>query len=324
MRYRTLAAGTPGGGIEVSTLCLGILPFGTLVDEDTSFAILDRFAEAGGTFVDTADNYSVWAPGGTGDESELLLGRWLRARGARDRTVVATKVGARPPAGSTAVWPDAYEGLGAQTIRAGIEGSLRRLGTDRVDLYYAHIEDRDVPMAETVEAFAEVVRGGAARLLGAGNHAAWSVAAARQYAADRALPGYTCVEQRHTYLWPVPGGEWGARDYAHADLLDLVAAHDDMTLMAYGPLVQGAYTRADKPLPAPYDHPASHRRLAVLREVAAEAGATPHQVVLAWQMGGTPSVVPVVGVSGVAQLDEVLGAVHLDLDPELRARLDAA
>jgi aryl-alcohol dehydrogenase-like predicted oxidoreductase len=321
MRYRTLAG---GAGPEVSALCLGILPFGSTVDEATSFAVLDRFAEAGGTFVDTANNYSIWAPGGTGDESESLLGRWLRSRGARDRTVVATKVGARPPAGSTAVWPDAWEGLSAPTVAAAIEGSLRRLGTGHVDLYYAHIEDREVPWAETVEAFAAVVRAGSARLLGASNHAAWRVAAARQYAADHELPGYTCVQQRHTYLWPVPGGEWGAQWFARDDMQDLVAAQPDMTLMAYGPLMQGAYTRQDRPLLAQYDHPASHRRFAVLREVAAELGATPNQVVLAWQMGAALPIVPVVGVSSVAQLDEALAAVDLDLGPELRARLDAA
>lgn len=321
MRYRPLAG---GAGPEVSTLCLGILPFGSTVDEPTSFAILDRFAEAGGTFVDTSNNYSVWAPGGTGDESELLLGRWLRSRGARDRTVVATKVGARSPVGSDRIWPEVWEGLSAKAIEAGIKGSLRRLGTDHVDVYYAHIEDRGVSTAETVEAFAEVVRGGATRLLGASNHAAWRVAEARQYAAMHGLPGYTCVEQRHTYLWPVPGGEWGAQWYARDDMQDLIVAHADMTLMAWGPLMQGAYTRPDKPLLAQYDHAHSHRRLAVLREVAAELGATPNQVVPAWQMGGALPVVPVVGVSSVAQLDEALGAVHLDLDAEVRARLDAA
>ncbi|SEG95867.1 Predicted oxidoreductase [Actinacidiphila yanglinensis] len=321
MRYRTLAGGK---GPEVSILCLGILPFGSTVDEQTSFAVLDRFAEAGGTFVDTSNNYSLWAPGGTGDESELLLGRWLRSRGARDRTVVATKVGARPPVGSTRIWPEVWEGLSAKVVAAGIEGSLRRLGTDHVDLYYAHIEDRAVPVAETVGAFAEVVRSGAARVIGASNHAAWRVAEARQYAAAHGLPAYTCVEQRHTYLWPVPGGEWGAQWYARDDMQDFVAAHDDMTLMAYGSLVHGAYSRADKPLLPPYDHPMSQRRLEVLREVAREAGATPNQTVLAWQMGGPLPIVPVVGVSSVAQLDEVLGAVELDLDPALRARLDAA
>lgn len=321
MRYRTLAG---GAGPEVSALCLGILPFGSTVDEATSFAILDRFAEAGGTYVDTANNYVAWVPGGTGDESELLLGRWLRSRAARDRTIVATKVGARPPVGSTAVWPDAWEGLSAKVIQAGIEGSLRRLGTDHVDLYYAHVEDRDVPMAETVQAFADVVRSGNTRLLGCSNHAAWRVAAARQYAADHGLAGYTCVQQRHTYLWPVPGGEWGAQWYARDDVQDLISSNDDMTLMAYGPLINGAYTRPDRKLFTEYDHPMSHRRLEALGEVAAEVGATPNQVVLAWQLGGALPVVPVIGVSSLAQLDEALEAVELDLDPELRARLDVA
>ena len=321
MRYRTLAGGK---GPEVSNLCLGLMHFGSSVDEATSLAILDRFAEAGGTFVDTSNNYHIWHPGGTGDESEALLGRWLRSRGARDRTVVATKVGARPPAGSTQVWPDAWEGLSARTIRAGAEGSLRRLGTDHLDVYYAHIEDRGVPVAETVGAFADLVATGVTRLIGCSNHTAWSAATARQYAVDHGLPHYTCLEQRYTYLRPVPDSEWGATGHAGEDLRDFIAAHDDLTLTAYGSLVLGAYTRADRPLPAPLDHAGSHRRIAVLREVAAELDATPNQVVLAWQMGGGLPVVPVVGVSSVAQLDELLGAVELDLDPALRARLDAA
>jgi aryl-alcohol dehydrogenase-like predicted oxidoreductase len=321
MRYRTLAGGK---GPEVSNLCLGLMNFGSSVDEATSFAILDRFAEAGGTFVDTANNYHIWHTGGTGDESEELLGRWLRSRGTRDRTVVATKVGARPPAGSGQVWPDVWEGLAAPTVRAGIEGSLRRLGTDHVDVYYAHVEDRGVPVAETAGAFAGLVASGATRLIGCSNHTAWSAATFRQYALDHGLPHHTCLEQRHTYLRPAPDSEWGARGYAGEDLRDFVAAHDDLTLTAYGSLVLGAYTRADKPLPAPYDHPGSHRRIAVLREVAAELGVTPNQVVLSWQIGGELPVVPVVGVSSVTQLDELLAAVDLDLAPELRARLDTA
>ncbi|MEK8169939.1 aldo/keto reductase [Streptomyces sp. M19] len=188
----------------MSTLCLGILPFGTTVDEKTSFAVLDRFAEAGGTFVDTADNYSIWAPGGRGGESEALLGRWMRVRGRRDETVVATKVGALPDPARGPEWPANWQGLGAGTVRAGIENSLRRLGTDHVDVYYAHIEDPTVPMAETVGAFAALADEGLARVLGCSNHASTSVATARQYAADHGLARYSCVQQRYTYLRPRP------------------------------------------------------------------------------------------------------------------------
>src|SRR2546423_866047 len=108
-------------GVPVSPLCLGTMFFGTLVDEEASFAVLDRFLDAGGTFIDTANSYSFWA-GGTGDESELLLGRWLASRGVRDQIVLATKVGARPGLAAP------REGLSAETIKAGLEGSLRRLG----------------------------------------------------------------------------------------------------------------------------------------------------------------------------------------------------
>lgn len=327
MRYRTLAGGT---GPEVSTLCLGAMMFGTEVDEETSFAILDRFAEAGGTFVDTSDNYACWVDGATGDESELVLGRWLASRGARDRMVIATKVGARPDPARGPLWLDRApgignsEGLGAKAVRAGAEGSLRRLGTDRIDVHYAHIEDPSVPLEETVAAFGELVADGTVGLAGVSNHPARRIAEARRLAAERGLPGYQAVQQRHTYLQPRPGAGLGFQCHVDAELLDYASARPDLTLLGYGPLVSGAYTRDDKPLPEQYRHPGTAARLRVLREVAERTGATPNQVVLAWMLGGPVPVLPVLGVSSVAQLDELLGAAELDLDEEHRARLDAA
>lgn len=123
IRYRNLSGET---GPLSSVLCLGALPFGTTVDETISFAILDRFVEAGGTFIDTANNYSFWIDGATGDESEALLGRWFAARRNRDRILLASKVGARPERPGLGL--EAAEGLSAKAIRAGIDGSLRRLG----------------------------------------------------------------------------------------------------------------------------------------------------------------------------------------------------
>ncbi|MBY8853190.1 aldo/keto reductase, partial [Saccharothrix sp. MB29] len=122
----------------VCALCLGTLPFGKFVDEETSFAIMDRFVEAGGTFLDTANNYVFW-DGGTGDESEEVVGRWLAARGNRDEVVVATKVGARPRTPGTGL--ENAEGLAGDVVRSAAEASLKRLGTDRIDLYYSHVED---------------------------------------------------------------------------------------------------------------------------------------------------------------------------------------
>ncbi|MEU9122543.1 aldo/keto reductase [Streptomyces sp. NPDC048506] len=321
MHYRTL-----GGdhGPRISAVCLGALPFGTTVDEPTSYAILDRFVEAGGTFIDSANDHGRWVPGATGDESELLLGRWLRSRGAAGRTVLATKAGARPDPARGDRWPDNAEGLGAAAVRAALEGSLRRLGTERVDLYYAHIEDRGTPLEETVGALAALVQHGAVGTLGASNHRTWRLAEARHTAAGRGLPGFRAVQQRHTYLQPRRGLLPDVQVETDEELLDYAAAHPDLTLLGYGTLMAGAYTRADRPLPERYDHPGSVPRLRVLAEVAAECGATRNQVVLAWLMGGPVPVVPVLGVSSVAQLDECLAALDLRLDPVQRARLDTA
>ncbi|MFJ9413383.1 aldo/keto reductase [Streptomyces sp. NPDC101227] len=321
MHYRTLGGDQ---GPRISAVCLGALPFGTTVDERTSYAILDRFAEAGGTFVDTANNYACWVPGATGDESELLLGRWLRSRGAAGRTVLATKGGARPDPARGDRWPANAEGLAGPALRAALEGSLRRLGTDRVDLYYAAVDDRRVPLAETVEALAGLVLDGRAGALGVSNHPTWRLAEARRAAAGRGLPGFRAVQQRHTYLHPRRDLPPGLQRETDEELLDYAAAHPDVTLLGYSPLMEGAYTRADKPLPERYDHPGSVVRLRVLAEVAAECGATRNQVVLAWLMGGAVPVVPVLGVSTVGQLDECLAALDLELDPYQRARLDTA
>ncbi|MCK7625182.1 aldo/keto reductase [Streptomyces sp. RS10V-4] len=320
MHYRTLG----GDGPRISAVCLGTMTFGTTVDERTACAVLDRFAEAGGTFLDTADNFACWVPGATGGESERVVGRWLRSRRAADRTVVATKGGARPDPARGPHWPANAEGLGARALRTALEGSLRRLGTERVDLYSAHAEDRTVPLAETVGTLAGFVRDGRVGALGLSNHATWRLAEARQTAACLGLPGFRAVQQRHTYLRPRPEPPAGLQRDADEELLDYAAAHPELTLLGHSPLMAGGYARPDRPLPERYDHPGSVIRMRVLAEVAAECGATANQVVLAWMMGGEVPVVPVLGVSSVAQLDECLAALDVVLDPYQRARLDTA
>ena len=315
MRHAELAG---AGGPRVSALCLGALPFGTTVDETTAYEILDCFVEAGGTFIDTSNNYACWVEGATGYESELLLGRWLADRKNRDQVVLATKVGARP----SPERPAEREGLGARTVRAGIEGSLRRLGTDYVDLYYAHIADPGTPLEETVPAFSALVAEGRARMLGCSNHTADLLRRERNLAADEGLVPYRVIQQRHTYLRPRPGAEFGVQEYVTDDLIDYVAGQADMSLLAYSILLNGAYTRPNRPFPEQYDRPEAAQRLAVLREVAAEVGAPPNQVVLSWLLHGDPPVMPIIGVSSVEQLRECLAAVDLNLDPELRKRLD--
>ena len=321
METRKLSDG--GSGLGVSALCLGTMYFGTTVDEERAFAVLDRFVDAGGTFIDTANTYSFWVPGGTGVESEELLGRWLASRKARDRVVLATKVGALPdPPG--AAWPEHAEGLSHEVVRAQAEASLRRLGTDHLDVYYAHIEDRRTPLHDTVATFASLVTDGLVRVTGCSNHAAWRVAQAREIARAQGLPGFTCVQQRHTYLRPRPGAEFGANPHISDEMLDYARSAPDLTVLGYSVLLSGAYTRSDRPLPEQYDHEDSRRRLAVLNDVAGELRATPNQVVLAWLLHSDPPVLPVLGVSSVDQLDECLAALDLPLNADQRHRLDTA
>ena len=326
MRYRMIGA-DPATRREVSVLSLGAMLMGSRTDEATSFAILDRFVEAGGTFIDTSGNYAFWVHGTQGGESEELLGRWRRSRGIGDEIVIATKVGARPLAPSTG-FDTELDGLSAKAIRESAERSMSRLGVGRLDLMYAHVEDPAVPLSETVEGFAELVSDGVVGLLGVSNHWAWRVERARALAFGAGLPGYEVLQYCHTYLrqrtdlpgrWS-PDGEPGA---AGPDLLSYVRA-SELTLVAYSPLLSGAYVRADKPLGPEFSHAGTAPRLAALREVAAETGATVNQVVLAWLMGGELPVIPLVGASSVAQLEESLGAADLELSAEQRARLDQA
>jgi len=177
MKYRTIGS-NPATRREVSVLSLGAMLMGSRTDEATSFAILDRYAEAGGTFIDTSGNYAFWVNGTQGGESEELLGRWRRSRGIGEEIVIATKVGARPVVPATGFVDDAgraveMEGLSAKVIRESAERSMERLGVSRLDLMYAHIDDLAVPVEETVGAFGELVASGEVGLLGVSNHWAW-------------------------------------------------------------------------------------------------------------------------------------------------------
>jgi aryl-alcohol dehydrogenase-like predicted oxidoreductase len=327
MKYRTIGA-DPKTSREVSVLSLGAMHFGTATDEATSFAILDRYVEAGGTFIDTSGNYAFWANGTQGGESEELLGRWRRSRGVGDEIVIATKVGARPLAPGTS-FIDNAEGLSARVIRESAERSLDRLGLSRLDVLYAHIEDPTVPLGETVEGFAALVAEGTVGLLGASNHWAWRVERARSLAAAAGLPGYEVLQYQHSYLRPRtdrPGqlSPDGSQGVVGGDLLSYLRAEPELAMVVYSPLLKGGYVHEDRLAAAEFGHPGTPIRLAALHEVAKDAGATVNMVVLAWLIGAEVPMIPLVGASSTAQLDESLAAVDLELTPEQRARLDAA
>ncbi|WP_036320674.1 aldo/keto reductase [Microbispora sp. ATCC PTA-5024] len=310
-------------------LALGTMYFGTRLDGRASREVLDRFVDAGGTLIDTADCYSFWAdPSGYGGQSERVIGEWLASRpGARDRVSISTKVGAEPTTGADG-WPANREGLSAPAIKAGIEGSLRRLGVEHVEICWAHMEDRSAPLEETVEAFAELVEAGTIGRLGASNHPIWRVERARNIAATAGWAGYTALQLRTSYIRPRPDSPVPDQNHRFGwvseEVIDYVGCHPEIDLWAYTALLNGFYVRDDRPLPEAYDHPGTARRLEALTEVAGELGVTRNQVVLAWLTGGSPAVTPIVGVSGVTQLDEALAGVALELPEELRRRLDQA
>lgn len=321
MRYTEI------GGRKVSALCLGAMTFGSQTDDATSAALLDRFLEAGGTFIDTADCYQYWVDGFEGHESETFLGRWRGERGITDEVVIATKLGAQPtvPGGG----PESWEGLSAAAVATAAERSRRRLGVDRIDLLYTHKEDPGTPLEETMAALSRLVDEGTVAQLGMSNHRTWRLERA-QAAAQAHGHRVTALQYRYSYLQPRHEVQLESLGFTHVtpELLDYVnaenAAGRDLALMVYTPLLRGAYTRPERAaeLGPAYDHPGTRNRLAALDDVARETGATHNQVVLSWLIGG--GTVPVIGVGGLGQLDEVLEAADLELTPEQRETLDTA
>jgi len=302
-------------GIKVSALCLGTMHFGSRDTEETSYQLLDQYVEAGGTFLDTANIYSFWIPGSVGGESEVLLGKWMKKRRNRSQMFVATKVGF--------AYPGVEQGLRAHQIEAECEKSLKRLGIETIDLYYAHIDDRNTPMEETMEAFDRLVQAGKVRFIGASNFSAWRLEEARWVGQTHRWAEYCCIQQRYSYVRPNPGGRFDPQIAANEDLLDYCRTRG-ITLLAYSPLLGGAYTRADRSFPEQCLGPDTDGRLAVLKSVANEFGATANQVVYAWMMQSEPSVIPLLAASTAEQMQENLGALDIELSSEQMDRLNSA
>ncbi|KAB1889172.1 aldo/keto reductase [Microbacterium oxydans] len=306
-----------------SPLVLGAMSFGTLVDEDTSFALLDRFVERGGTWIDTADCYSFWASeSGHGGASEEVIGRWLAARpGARQQVRISTKVGAEPLWPGS--WPEHRTGLSPRAIGAAVEGILDRLGVDRIDLLWLHQEDRAVAIADTVDALAALTSAGTVNRVGASNHPAWRIERARAHAKSIGSVPIDAFQLNSTYLRTRPGTLPPGVAHPFGVLSDEqrdFARDNGIEVWAYTPLLSGAYDNQAKPVPEVYDHPGTTRRLAVLEEIAAARGVGRGQIVLAWQLAR--GIRPIVGGSRVEQLDAAMDAASISLTAQEFDRLD--
>ncbi|WP_238651873.1 aldo/keto reductase [Paenibacillus piscarius] len=299
-------------GLVVSAYSLGCLNFGSRTDKQTSFQLLDHFVEAGGNFLDTANNYAIWNEGCVGGESESLLGEWMKERKNRDQIILATKVGAKPVVPKS----ERMEGLGRQAIEKAIDESLLNLGTDYVDLYYAHIDDNETELEETLETLDSLVKSGKVRAIGCSNYRFSRLLEAKAISQSKGWESYCCIQQRHTYLQPRADADFGVQVSADEDLLAYCSQNDDFTLLAYSPLLGGMYNRKEAVLPEAYRREDQMTRLHTLRKVAGELGATPNQLILAWMLHKHPRALPVVAASGLAQLEENLGALKLQISPE--------
>lgn len=305
------------GPVQIPALAVGTMYFGTRVRLDAAFACLDRAFEVGARFWDTANNYAAWA-GGTGDESEKTIGAWLARRGAavREQVVLATKIGARLRTAGTGF--EHALGLSAAAVASQVDDSLRRLGVDQVDVLYAHIDDPTTPLPETLDALGRVVEQGKARTIAASN---LTLARLQEAVAAPTTERYRALQQRFSYLMPDPTVDLWPQVALDDGILALCRS-DGIVPLGYSPLLSGAYTVPGRAFPEGYSAPVT--ALDQLREVAQHHDIDAGQAVLAWMVGRTDPVVPVIGASRPEQIVSAWDAVHTRLDTAELAALDTA
>lgn len=298
--------------LTVPPFCLGGNVFGWTVDEAAAFRILDGLVDAGLNFIDTADVYSAWAPGNTGGESETVIGRWMKARGNREKVVVATKVG----------WD---RGLSPAHIRTAVEASLRRLQTDRIDLYQAHEDDPGTPLEETLGAFAELIEAGKVRAIGASNYGAARLHEALAASARAGLPRFESLQPEYN-LYDRAGYEAELEPLCRENGLGVICYYalasgfltgKYRSAADYGKSVRGQRM-------AGYLNERGRRILAALDEVAAQHRATPAQAALAWLMARPGITAPIASATSLNQLQDLVAAARLRLDPAAIERLTTA
>jgi len=302
MDMRTLGR----SGIKIAPLMLGGNVFGWTADQDRSFAVLDAFVAGGFNAIDTANVYSRWVPGHTGGESEAVIGDWLKARGGRDKVVIATKLGMD--------MGDDNKGLSATYMVKAVEESLKRLQTDYIDLYQSHSDDAVTPLAETLEAYAKLIKAGKVRAIGASNYSADRLAEALKVSKDAGLPRYETLQPLYN-LTDRAGFE--------GPLQDLCVREDVSVIPFYG-LASGFLTgkyRSEADFGksprgrgmARYLNDRGHRILNALDAVAGAHKTTPAKVALAWLMAQPSIAAPIASATNLEQLEDIMGAASLAL-----------
>src|SRR5581483_3226272 len=305
-------------GIEIMPLMFGGNVFGWTADEAMSFKLLDAFVAAGFDAVDTADVYSKWVPGHPGGESETIIGKWLKARGGRDKLVIATKVGME--------MPGIGQGLRRDYILARVEDSLKRLQTDYIDLYQSHQDDKQAPLEETLGAYQKLIEQGKVRAIGASNYEAPRLAEALKTSAARKLPRYDTLQPLYN-LFDRAGFEKELQPLCVKESVGVVPYY----ALAAGFLTGKYRSEADfgkSPCRArvnsTYFNDRGKRILGALDAVSKRLGAKPGQVAVAWLMSRPAIAAPIASATSLAQLDDLIAATRLALDAEAIKQLDAA
>jgi aryl-alcohol dehydrogenase-like predicted oxidoreductase len=295
---------------------LGGNVFGWTIDEPTSFKILDAFVDAGLNFIDTADIYSTWVPGHTGGESETIIGNWLKRSGKRSKIVLATKVGMQMPSG---------KGLTKDHILQAAEDSLRRLQTDIIDLYQSHEDDHSTPLEETLGAYAQLIKQGKVRAIGASNYSADRLAEALQISRQHGLPSYQFLQPKYNLY----------ERSEYESTLERLALKEGLGVIPYYGLASGFLTgkyRSENDLAKSprgagvkkYLNERGFRILAALDEVAKAHHSTPGKVALAWLIARPSITAPIASATSLAQLNDLVDATRLKLDPSSIERLNQA
>ena len=304
-------------GIVIPPLVFGGNVFDWSADAPTSFKLLDALVDVGLTAIDTADMYSVWAPGHKGGESETVIGDWLASRGGRDKLVIMTKVGMDMPDGG---------GLSAAWIKTSVDRSLKRLQTDVIDLYQSHKDDEKTPLEETLGAYADLIKAGKVRAIGASNYTAPRLAEALKVSKAHGLPPYVSLQPHYNLI---------ERPLFEADL-EAVCVESHLGVIPYWSLAAGFLTgkyRSEADLGksaargqgvAKYLTGRGPVVLTALDSVAAETRSTPAQVALAWLMARPSITAPIASASRLEQMDDLVKACSLSLSPAQIAELDAA
>lgn len=305
-------------GLQVSPLCFGGNVFGWTADEATSFSLLDAWLDAGFNFIDTADVYSRWVPDHVGGESETMIGKWLKASGKRHRVVLATKVGKD--------MGDGKVGLRSEYIRQAVDASLQRLQTDHIDLYQSHDDDPSVPLSETLEAYAELIKTGKVRAIGASNYSAPRLLEALQTSQKLGLPRYESLQPLFN-LYDRAVFEQELQPLCIEQKIGVI----NFYALAAGFLTGKYRSEADasksargKNTTAKYLNARGLHILAELDAVAERYEATPGQVAIAWQMAQPGITAPIASATSLAQLQELVGAAQLQLDADALEDLNEA